>query len=203
MDASGWDRAYSAREGVRSTEPRPAVVEHVSALEPGRAIDLGAGEGRNAFWLAEGGWRVTAVDFSHVALEAARRRAESGGIEMEYEVADVCEYVPEAQAFDLVLISYVHPEPPDRDAMLAAAASAVAPGGYLLVLGLGLSEDMGTGGPDPERRYTPERIAGAFPGIHLDRCERVTREIETDDGPREAADVLAWGWRPIRPERTG
>lgn len=80
--------------------------------------------------------------------------------------------------------------------MLAAAASAVAPGGRLLVLGLGLSDHMGTGGPGPERRYTPERISGAFPGIELARCERVTRQVETDDGPREAVDVLAWGWRP-------
>ncbi|MGH8572902.1 MAG: hypothetical protein ACREX8_10045 [Gammaproteobacteria bacterium] len=80
---------------------------------------------------------------------------------MEYVVANVCEYLPERHSFDLALISYVHPEPPDRDAMLAAAASAVAPGGQLLVLALGLSEHMGTGGPDPERRYTPERISPA------------------------------------------
>lgn len=194
MEAEEWDRRYGEKEWVLGLEPNRHVVELISPLQPGRALDLGAGEGRNAVWLAQRGWRVTAVDFSRVALEKARRRAEACGVELECVLADVRGFHPKAGSFDFVLIAYVHPEPLEREAMFAAAAEAVAPGGHLLVLGLDL--DGPRGPTDPERRFTPGRLSGAFPGIELARCERVRREVETDEGRVEAVDTLAWGWRP-------
>jgi SAM-dependent methyltransferase len=199
MDAEGWNRRYAEREWPPSPrEPWPAVAELVSPLEPGLALDLAAGEGRNALWLAARGWGVRAVDLSSVALDRARHLAEQRGLELEYVVADVCRYTPEEAAFDLVLVTYVHPEPPDRERLFVAAARAVAPGGHLLVLGLdlaGLREGSG-GQPDPERRFTPERLAGAFPGIELLRLERLTRDIEHGQGEGQSVDTLAWGLRP-------
>jgi SAM-dependent methyltransferase len=198
MDAEGWNRRYAKREWPPSPrEPWPPVVELISTLEPGRALDLGAGEGRNALWLAERGWRVTAVDLSRVALDRARHLAVERELEMDYVVADVCRYRPEAGAFELVLVAYVHPEPPDRESLFAGAAQAVAPGGHLLVLGLDLAGlRVGSGGqPDPERRFTPSRLAGAFPGIELIRPERLTRDIEPGQGEGRSVDTLAWGYR--------
>ena len=72
MDSSEWDERYAGTELVWTAEPNRFVVEGLQALPPGRALDVGAGEGRNAIWLAHRGWQVTAVDFSAVGLEQGR-----------------------------------------------------------------------------------------------------------------------------------
>jgi len=76
VDAQGWDERYADAELVWSGEPNVFVATHLSGRPVGVALDLGAGEGRNAVWLAMQGWDVTAVDFSAVGLEKARREAE-------------------------------------------------------------------------------------------------------------------------------
>lgn len=197
LDAGGWDRLYGEKEWALSLEPNALLVDLVSPLEPGRALDLGAGEGRNTVWLAEQGWRVTAVDFSRVAIEKARRRAETCGVEPELVVADLRDFRPTAGAYEVVVSAYVHPEALERAAMFAAAAEAVAPGGHLLVVGLDLASVRPgrSERTEPERRYTPDRLFGAFPGIELARCESVTREPKTNDGRVKAIDTLAWGHR--------
>jgi 2-polyprenyl-3-methyl-5-hydroxy-6-metoxy-1,4-benzoquinol methylase len=63
MDAQAWDERYTASELLWSATPNQFVAAELSDLAPGRAVDLAAGEGRNALWLAERGWHVTAVDF--------------------------------------------------------------------------------------------------------------------------------------------
>jgi len=195
MDAEAWDRRYGEKEWLMRVNPNPLVVELVSPLEPGRALELGAGEGRHAVWLAEQGWRVTAVDFSRVALDKARRRAEAAGVAMEYVVADVRELRPAPRGFDLVLIAYLHLESEEREAVFAAAADAVAPGGRLLVVGLDLADPQADRGPGAgDWRFTPARLSGAFPGIELARCESVIREAS--EGRQQAVDTLAWGHRP-------
>ena len=72
MDATGWDERYAASDLVWSAGPNRTVADEVGGLTAGTALDLGAGEGRNALWLAEQGWAVTAVDFSAVGLDKAR-----------------------------------------------------------------------------------------------------------------------------------
>ncbi len=197
MDAESWDRRYAEKEWVLSLEPNQIVVDLVSPLDPGRALELGAGEGRHAVWLARRGWQVKAVDFSGVGLDKARRRARECGVELECVLADVRDWRPAPGGYDLVLLAYMHPLPPEREAVFAAIADAVAPGGHLLVLGLDVTDPRaGRGGADLEWRYTPSKLAGAFPGIELARCERVTRAVETDEGPDRAIDTLAWGHRP-------
>ncbi|MFD0328131.1 methyltransferase domain-containing protein [Streptacidiphilus monticola] len=79
MDAEDWDRRYAAEELVWSAGPNRFVAEELAGLTPGRALDLAAGEGRNALWLAEQGWRVDAVDWSAVGLDKARRAAAARG----------------------------------------------------------------------------------------------------------------------------
>jgi len=112
-------------------------------------------------------------------------------------LADVRELRPTPGAYELVLLAYMHPPVPERQAIFAAAAKAVAPAGHLLIVGLDLTDARADrGGADSEWRFTPSRLSGAFPGIELVRCERVTRRVEADDGPREAIDTLAWGYRP-------
>lgn len=197
LDAEGWDRLYGEKEWALSLEPNAILVELVSSLNAGRALDLGSGEGRNTVWLAQRGWRVTAVDFSCVAIEKAQRRAERCGLEPEFVVADLNDFRPVPGAYDLVLSAYVHPEAAQRTAMFAMAAEAVAPAGHLLVVGLDLAgvRPGRSERTEPERRYTPGRLSGAFPGIELVRCESVTREVGTAEGRAEAVDTLVWGFR--------
>ena len=94
MDAEGWDRRYEGSDLLWTAEPNRFLVAEVAGLEPGRALDVGTGEGRNAVWLAEQGWRVTGVDFSAVGLEKARHLATARGVEVEWVLADLSHYQP-------------------------------------------------------------------------------------------------------------
>jgi len=197
MDAAGWDRRYADSTRAFSSEPTPLLAELTSPLVAGRALDLAAGAGRNALWLAQRGWQVTAVDFSRVGLERAAGRAAELGLGLDCVHADLYDYSPPTGVFDLVLIAYMHPQTEKRAAVFAAAAEAVAPGGNLLVIGFDETDPHKGGGPaDPERRFSVSRLSGAFPGIELERCERVERERQTEEGPKRAVDAFAWGRRP-------
>jgi SAM-dependent methyltransferase len=119
-----------------SGNPNGTLVDETSGLAPGRALDVGAGEGGDALWLAEQGWRVTASDVSERAL--ARVAAEAGrrGAPVECHHADANALDAfEAGAFDLVSASYASiPRTPD-DRAVHNLVNAVAPGGTLLVVG--------------------------------------------------------------------
>ena len=102
MDIRGWDERYRGDPGT--LKPTPLLVETASKLKPGRALDLACGAGRNAIWLAEHGWQVTAVDGSAVAIDTLRERAPS----VDARVADLekQEYVIEPGAWDLIAVCY-------------------------------------------------------------------------------------------------
>lgn len=79
FDEAFWDERYRSTHRGRNEEPHPNLVAEVADLDPGSALDIGTGEGSDAIWLAERGWRVTAVDISPVALDLGRSRAEGLG----------------------------------------------------------------------------------------------------------------------------
>ncbi len=200
MKRDVWNERYAAQELVWSAGPNQFLVAEAADLAPGAALDVAAGEGRNAVWLAQRGWRVTAVDFSDVGLEKARRRAAAAGVHVETVCVDVTTWEPPAEAFDLVLVFYLQLPPPERRAAHRLAASGVAPGGVLLVVGhdrTNLTE--GHGGPqDDAVLFTPEDVVDDLDGTGLvvERAERVRRRVETDDGAREAIDALVRLRRP-------
>lgn len=192
MDSDGWNSRYATTELVWSAQPNQFVAEEFAGVKPGRALDLGCGEGRNALWFAARGWRSTGVDFSQVGVDKGRRIAEAAGTPVDWVVADLRDYRPPAGGFDAVLVAYLHLPPADRAVILARAAEAVAPGGTLLVVGHDLTNlSDGVGGPqDPEVLYTPESITAELPGLRVIRAERVRRAVATDDGERHAVDTL-------------
>jgi SAM-dependent methyltransferase len=175
-----------------SDEPSRFLAEEAADLAPGRALDLGTGEGRNAVWLAEQGWRVTGVDFSDVALSRARNRAVAKGVRVDWVLADLVSYEPPRNSFDLVAILYVHILPADRRTGLDRAAGALVPGGILLVVGHDRSNlTEGNGGPrDPAVLYTPEEIARELPGLQIERAERVCRSVEAKGRDAPAIEAL-------------
>jgi 2-polyprenyl-3-methyl-5-hydroxy-6-metoxy-1,4-benzoquinol methylase len=194
----GWNDRYSGTELVWTATPNRFLVAEVSDLPVGRALDLAAGEGRNAVWLAEQGWDVTAVDFSEVALAKARGLADARGVSLTLIEADVTEYTPSPRAYDLVLVAYLHLPEHARERVLRRASAAVAPNGTLLVVGhdaTNLTE--GYGGPqDPLVLATPEAVAAAIVGLEIEHAHTVEREVETDDGERIAIDHVIRSRRP-------
>ena len=195
MDREQWDERYSGTEFEWSTRPNQFVAAELAAMPPGRALDLAAGEGRNTVWLAERGWRVTAVDFSRVGLEKGRKLSAARGVDeaqVEWIVADLRDYEPERDFYDLVLIAYLQVIAEVRATVLARAATALVPGGTVFVVGHDLTNlTEGTGGPqDPDVLYTPEAIRAELPGLRVVRAERVHRTVERDGGPATAIDTL-------------
>jgi SAM-dependent methyltransferase len=194
MDKSIWDRRYADGEFVWTVQPNQFLVQEAEGLPPGGALDLACGEGRNAVWLAERGWRVTGVDFSEVGLEKARRLATARGVEGEWIVADLLEYRPQPRAFDLVLVLYLQVLASERAPILRAAADAVADGGAFLLIAHDRSNlQDGYGGPQrAEVLYRAQDVVGDIDasGLRIDRAERVERRVQTPDGIRVALDTL-------------
>ena len=190
MKREDWDRRYSEAELLWSAKPNRFLVAEVSELEPGRALDLACGEGQNAIWLAERGWRVEAVDYSEVAIEKGRKRAARDGVEVDFRCVDLLEYEPGPASRDLVIVLYLHVSEGERRQILSRAAGALAPGGTLLLVGhdlLNLTD--GVGGPsDPGLLSTPEDIARELPELEIEKAQRVFRDVA--DADRPAIDAL-------------
>jgi SAM-dependent methyltransferase len=194
MDAAGWDARYGGAELVWRADPNRFVAEEVAGLEPGPALDLACGEGRNAVWLAEQGWEVLAVDFSAVGLAKGARLAEERGVEVTWQEADVVAWAAPADAFDLVIACYLQLPAGERRTALVGAARAVAPGGTLLVVAHDLRNlDEGTGGPpDPAVLYRPadvlDDVGRSGAPFTVVRAETVERPV--DGAGRPALDCL-------------
>lgn len=198
MRQADWDARYSETDLVWSAGPNRFLVEEVEDMEPGRALDLACGEGRNAIWLASKGWIVRGVDFSAVALGKAMRIAADRKVEVEWVKADLDRYEPEAAAFDLVLLFYLQVPRPNLERVLRQAQQAVAPGGTLLVVGhdaTNLTE--GWGGPkDPAVLYTPDDVVPVLDALEIVKAEQPLREVKTDEGTKQAIDCLVRAHRP-------
>lgn len=198
-----WDERYSKADLVWSAGPNAIVEQMCADLPPGRAVDLAAGEGRNALWLAERGWQAHAVDFSGVGLDRARtiaaERLGDDADRLTTEVADLSTWEPPAAGFDLVVVAYLQVPAHLRTPMLAAAARAVAPGGRLLVIAHHPANiERGVGGPpDPAVNYTPEDVLTDIDGsgLIIDSAAETTRPVATPEGERHAIDTVVWARR--------
>lgn len=192
-DADMWDRRYSSPDLVWGAGPNRRLVTEVGGLPIGRALDLGAGEGRNALWLASLGWQVTAVDFSSVGIARLRDMAIERSLAVDAVVADLHHYEPPAAAFDLVLLMYLQVPADLLELVLARASRAVAPGGTLLLIAHDVENlERGHGGPpDPAILQSPDQVAAAIGDVlHVDAAQRVERHVDTPDGPRTAIDTF-------------
>lgn len=195
-----WNDRYAAKDLVWGAEPNRFLAEAFGeAPARGRALDLACGEGRNAIWLAERGWRVTGVDFSRVAIERGRERARRKGVEVELIEADATVWKPEPGAYALAVVLYLQVPPADRRAAWAHALAALAPGGELFAVGHALRNlDQGTGGPgDPAVLWDPSEVAAELRelGAEVDRAGEVLRPVEGAEVP--AIDTRIVAHRPV------
>jgi SAM-dependent methyltransferase len=192
VDAEAWNERYRTSELMWSAGPNQFVEAELADLTPARAVDLAAGEGRNAIWLARRGWQVTAVDFSQVALDKGREIA--GDLPIAWVCADATTWREDA-SYDLGVLAYLQLRAAERRAAHRNAFAALRTGGTLLVVAhdsTNLAE--GTGGPqDPDVLLTAEDVLADLDGESFEvvRAGRVERAVaQPDGGSRTAYDAL-------------
>ena len=201
-----WDERYGGSERVWSGRPNQRLVEQTADLTPGRACDVGCGEGADAIWLAEQGWDVTALDVSRVALDRTAQHAIERGVERRVKVGeyDVLAGQPprrprRTRGFDLVSVHFMHVPREDFDGVYRRLAAAVAPGGRLLVVAHH-PDDVETGAREshgPGLMFPPEQVlaalgvdGGASDEWQTEVVDAPVREQQMPDGPMRVRDTV-------------
>ena len=165
FEREAWEERYRARPALWSGQPNAQLVAEAAALTPGRALDVGCGEGGDAIWLAERGWQVLGIDISSVALErAAAHTPARVASRIVWTQADLREQSPEESGYDLVTSHFVHMPRDPMWALYRAAAAAVAPGGTLLIVGHHPDDLLTTAGRShfPDAMFTPADLLAAL-----------------------------------------
>jgi tellurite methyltransferase len=151
-----WNERYRAGEQLFDT-PSPLVDRFAGPLTPGNALDLASGPGRNALYLAEQGWRVTAVDGSPVAIDALLARARSRNLNIDARVADLerGEFSIEPEAYDLICGCYYL-----QRSLFPQMKAGLRPGGMLIAIVHLAEADRPHGTPT---RAIPGELRSYFP----------------------------------------
>jgi SAM-dependent methyltransferase len=192
---AAWDERHAGGD-FEGRGPNPTLVQALAGAQPGRALELGAGSGTNAVWLAQHGWQVTAVDWSSVALANARRQADEAGVELDLQRRNLFDWQPPEDAFDLVLLVYLQLPPPQRRQVYPSAARAVASNGLLVVVAHDPSNVVPgrPSHPDPERLFAAaelgKELTAAAPGLVVERAEVVPQDPPPEHNPIDALLVM-------------
>jgi SAM-dependent methyltransferase len=183
-----WEEHYGERDRIWSGRVNVQLAAVVGELPPGRALDLGCGEGGDAVWLAERGWHVTAVDVSETALARAGAEARARGVldRIDFQHHDLSDSFPDG-SFDLASAQFLHSTVRlERPAILRNAARAVAPGGLLVIVDHAAPPPFSKKVPHDHPFPTPEEVLAelALPAEEWDRVrvEVVDREGTDPDG---------------------
>lgn len=194
MDADEWNERYRASELVWSAGPNQFVEAELAGLPPGRALDLAAGEGRNAIWLARQGWQVTAVDFAQAGLDKGRTIAtQEDGLDVAWVCADATTWqrAEDQPAYDLCLVAYLQLAAAERREAVRRGFRSLGVGGtFLLVAHDSSNLTEGTGGPtDPAVLMTAEDVLADLGGetFEVMRAGRVPRQV---GGPEHVHDPV-------------
>ncbi|HET9971042.1 MAG TPA: class I SAM-dependent methyltransferase [Streptosporangiaceae bacterium] len=161
-----WDNRYSSAGRLWSGQPNALFAAHAADLEPGEALDAGCGEGADAIWLARRGWAVTAVDVSAVALERAAAAAGAAGGDVAGRIGwrreDLLTWVPEPDRYDLVSAQFMHFPRAELTAFHQRLATAVRPGGTLLLIAHHPDDLHAARNGHPDRFWYAEDIAASL-----------------------------------------
>jgi SAM-dependent methyltransferase len=190
-----WDERYSSSARIWSGRPNPRLVEHVSALTPGAAIDVGCGEGADAVWLATQGWEVTGVDVSEVALERALQHAVEAGVgdRTSWRQVDLVAGEQLPGSADLVSVQFLHLPSSVFAQVYAGIVATVRPGGRLLVVGHH-PDDAQTGLRNERLAhllFTPDAVTALLDNRwDIEVSDAPTRQVESDGRPVTVTDTV-------------
>ncbi len=179
-----WDARYQSTPLAWSAEPNQTLQEIVHPLQPAAALDVACGEGRNACWLAQQGWTVTAFDFSSVAIAKARQIAAERKVEVTWQVRDATDPLDDLGQFELVTIVYLHTDAQSRATWLANVSQCVKPRGLLVYIGHDPRNiGRGTGGPQqPDVLPTAAQVTAALDNFEILRAQTLQRPVAVEPG---------------------
>ena len=193
--AAEWDERYSEDDrAMWSGRPNGRLVAEVGDLPPGRALDVGSGEGADAIWLARQGWNVTAIDVSEVAVDRAREAAQKAAVAVEWICGDALGTPFPAASFALVSLQYPALPKAAGEAAVRALLDTVRPGGVLLAVYHDLDDEhrehMRERGVDPDAYVGADDLVAQL-GDNF-TVERHTVEPRLDPPPDtpHVADVV-------------
>jgi thioredoxin reductase/SAM-dependent methyltransferase len=188
-----WDQRYASVGQVWSGQPNTALVSEALGLRPGRALDVGCGEGADALWLAEHGWDVTALDVSRVALDRATDEAERVGVQVRWLHSGLVEAALPPASFDLVSAQYPALLRTENHEAELALLSAVAPDGVLLVVHHPTisKEQANAHGFEPEDYVSPADVAAQLDGSWRIEVDEIRpRNVTTGAGSHHTQDIV-------------
>lgn len=187
-----WDEKYSAEHYVYGKEPNRFLADYAVELPPGDVLCLAEGEGRNAVFLAELGFHVTAVDQSCVGIQKAQRLAAEKGVQIETVCADLAEYDLGEDRWDAIVSIFGHLPPAVRQQVFRSLHQALKPGGVLLLEAYTPDQlGRGTGGPkSADLMLTAETLRAEIPGLDLLYLEELEREVIEGTGHTGPAAVV-------------
>ncbi|MBO1752037.1 class I SAM-dependent methyltransferase [Actinotalea sp. BY-33] len=185
FEPAAWEERYAGAEQIWSGRPNAQLVAEASRLTPGRALDLGCGEGGDVIWLAQQGWHATGADFSANGLARAARHAAEAAVSdrTDWWQVDARTFTAEGRTFDLVTTHFLHPPDGGMVDVVRRLCGAVAPGGHLLVVG-----------------HAPDE---SFPGITESRRRAMFTAGELLPGLTEGVEPLLVEQRPRTTTRDG
>ena len=194
-EAAEWDARYNENdEAIWSGRPNGRLVAEVASLTPGRALDVGCGEGADAIWLARSGWTVTAIDISDVALIRAREAAELAGAVVEWVRGDALQTTFPAGSFDLVSMQYPALPKAAGEAAVRALLDTVRPGGLLLAVYHDLDDEhrehMKSRGIDPADYFDAEDLVRLLGDAFTIELHAVEPRIDPPPDNPHIADVV-------------
>ena len=193
--AAEWDARYRERDGAMwSGRPNGRLVAEVVALVPGRALDVGCGEGADAIWLAQRGWTVTAIDVSEVAIRRAREASHPAGASVEWICGDVLRTPLPAGSFDLMSMQYPALPNAAGEAAMRRLLDTVRPGGLLLAVYHDLDDDhrehMKSRGVDPADYVGADDLGRLLGDDFTVELQAVEPRIDPPSGTPHIADVV-------------
>ena len=193
--AAEWDARYRERDrAIWSGRPNGRLVAEVAALTPGRALDVGCGEGADAIWLAVRGWTVTAIDISEIALCRARVASDAAGASVAWICGDALRTPLPARSFDLVSMQYPALPKAAGEAAVRRLLDTVRPGGLLLAVYHDLDgehrEHMKSRGVDPADYVGDDDLVRLFGDDFMVELHAVEPRIDPPPGTPHVADVV-------------
>ncbi len=195
LGSAEWDERYASAEQVWSGQPNAVLIAEASRLPPGRALDVGCGEGADAIWLAGERWQVTALDVSEVALQRARAAARKAGVDVAWMHTGLLGASLPPGAFDLVSAQYPALLRTPRCDAERSLLAAVAPGGHLLVVHHVLTDEdierAKARGFDPTDYVSPSNVASVLDHRwHVEFDESRGRDVTSGAGAHHTHDVV-------------
>ena len=193
--AAEWDARYSERDrAMWSGRPNGRLVAEAAGLIPGRALDVGCGEGADSIWLARRGWTVTAIDISDIAVRRAREAAERAEVAVDWVRGDALQSPFPARSFDLLSMPYPALPKTSGEPAVRTLLDTVRLGGLLLAvyhdLDDGHREHMKSRGVDPADYVGADDLARLLGDDFTVELHAVKPRIDPPPGTPHIADII-------------